>query len=86
MSGYALFLLGIFIFYDMISRGFYHKMKSSIYGFLVMLIIQIILGITTVIMCKGEVPVLWGVLHQFGALLLITFTYNLRYKIKAISN
>lgn len=86
MLAYSLFLLGAYIFYDTVKRGVYHKLKGSVLLFGFMLIIQMILGITTVLMCKGEVPVLWGVLHQLGALMLLSATYHLRYQIKTTSN
>ncbi len=43
--------------------------------FITMLVIQVVLGILTVINCIGEIPILWGVLHQFGALMLLTIVY-----------
>lgn len=86
MTAYALFLLGIYVFYDLIKKGYYHYMKTEVAMFTTMLIIQILLGIITVILCKGEVPILWGVLHQLGALLLLTATMRLRYKIKITTN
>ncbi|MEO7177007.1 MAG: COX15/CtaA family protein [Saprospiraceae bacterium] len=42
---------------------------SSKYMFILMLI-QVVLGIITVLNCTGHIPVLWGVLHQAGAILL----------------
>lgn len=33
--------------------------------------IQFLLGIMTVISSKGEIPVFWGVIHQFGAVILV---------------
>ncbi len=49
-----------------------------------MLIIQFLLGVFTVIACKGKIPVALGVLHQAGALLLLStvlyVTYHLRKK------
>jgi cytochrome c oxidase assembly protein subunit 15 len=36
--------------------------------------LQILLGIFTVINSKGSIPVAWGVMHQAGALGLITVT------------
>ena len=39
-----------------------------------MLIIQVLLGIFTVINCRGSIPVGLGVAHQSGALLLLGIT------------
>lgn len=45
-----------------------------------MLIIQVSLGIFTLINCKGEIPVTLGVLHQAGALLLLTIALLVNYQ------
>ena len=46
--------------------------------FLVLLLIQICLGLITITHCIGSVPVFWGVIHQFFALILLgTGLYNI---------
>lgn len=54
--------------------------RTSIYLLVSMLIIQILLGISTLINSVGNVPVDWGVLHQAGALLLLTIVLFVRYQ------
>ena len=53
-----------------------------------MIIIQVLLGILTLIYSQGKVPILLGVLHQFGAFLLLIFSIEAHYFIKyrAIDN
>jgi cytochrome c oxidase assembly protein subunit 15 len=46
-----------------------YRYSSLVFGILILL--QVILGIITVIMSQGKIPVLWGVLHQAGALCLV---------------
>ncbi len=38
---------------------------------LALMLVQVFLGIITVVLSKGTIPVSWGVLHQAGALLLL---------------
>ncbi|MEM7106255.1 MAG: COX15/CtaA family protein [Bacteroidota bacterium] len=46
-----------------------------------MLVMQILLGILTVISCKGSIPVTLGVFHQIGALLLLTSALFVYYPV-----
>ena len=48
-----------------------------------MLIIQVILGIITVISCQGRIPVGLGVMHQAGALLLLASSLYVFYIIRS---
>lgn len=57
--------------------------RRSIYLLVSMLIIQILLGIFTLINCVGKVPVGLGVMHQAGALLLLTIVLFVRYQVKS---
>lgn len=45
-----------------------------------MLIIQVLLGIFTLINCKGDIPVGLGVLHQAGALVLLLIALLVNYQ------
>lgn len=81
-TAYVLFLLGLALFYRFSFRSKSIGLNKASRWFLAVLITQVILGIITVIMCKGTIPVLWGVLHQAGALILLTVTLVLRFEIK----
>ncbi len=43
--------------------------------------LQLFLGIHTLINCQGQIPVLLGVLHQGGAVLLLTAALNINYQL-----
>lgn len=76
---YLLFLVGGWIVYKMIVWSDQKKirdMRMPAYVLAAVIVIQIFLGIITVISSTGKVPVLLGVLHQAGALILyITALY-----------
>lgn len=44
-------------------------------------LLQVTIGVLTVINCVGQIPVFWGVLHQAGAMLLIANLSFLVYKV-----
>ncbi len=78
---YILFIIGLYIIYKLYKDSEYLNQRKPIIVFGIVLITQVLLGIITVLMCKGEVPVLWGVLHQAGAISLLTASMWLRFKI-----
>ena len=49
---------------------------------IVLLVVQFLLGVLTIINCKGAVPLGYGVLHQAGALILFGQSLYLLYKTK----
>jgi cytochrome c oxidase assembly protein subunit 15 len=55
----------------------------SLYLLVSMLIIQVLLGIFTVINAVGIVPVGLGVMHQAGALLLLSIVLFIRYQMSS---
>jgi cytochrome c oxidase assembly protein subunit 15 len=75
---YLLIVLYLFI---------YLKDKSNPYlrkGF-ILLFLQIVLGIVTVIKCIGEIPVLWGGLHQLVGILFfgyLVYIYLVKIRIE----
>jgi cytochrome c oxidase assembly protein subunit 15 len=78
MTAYIVFITGIYIVFKEFKRV-NSILKSNLIVFAILLVSQVILGIITVLMCKGEVPILWGTLHQAFALLLLTAFLNLYY-------
>ncbi len=82
LTAYTLILLASALFYRLVLRGSNLRISRAAKAFYVMLIIQALLGIITVVMCKGQIPLLWGVLHQAGAVILLTVTMVLRFEIK----
>lgn len=52
-----------------------------------MLVIQFLLGVFTVINCVGKVPIMYGVLHQAGALVLLAILLFLNYQfVRKVTN
>lgn len=71
-TAYALVIIGLWYFFKArksIGGALFNKALNL---WITMLIIQVILGIVTVINCRGSIPVDWGVYHQAGALFLLS--------------
>jgi cytochrome c oxidase assembly protein subunit 15 len=72
-TAYILFLSGLVLGYKMIVNCDQSKyVRLAGYSLFIVLTTQVLLGIITVKSSVGKVPVLWGVLHQAGALALLT--------------
>ncbi|MBL0309081.1 MAG: COX15/CtaA family protein [Bacteroidetes bacterium] len=73
-TAYALvILIGLFYFKTRnISTDRIFKIGLNSFPFLVLL--QVTIGIFTVLNCVGGIPVFWGVMHQAGAMFLIAVT------------
>lgn len=71
-TAYLLIIIGLWYFFKGIKAEITPRLRRGLYMWITMLVIQIMLGIITVINCRGSIPVDWGVLHQGGALLLLT--------------
>ncbi|MBK9396997.1 MAG: COX15/CtaA family protein [Saprospiraceae bacterium] len=54
--------------------------NSTLNIFIFSLLLQVTLGILTVINCKGSLPVDLGVMHQMGAICLISATLYLYFR------
>ena len=76
---YIVFFLGLYISFYLIKVSRNREVSSASWLLIMMLIIQVVLGIWTVISCQGSIPVLQGVLHQMGALFLLTSSLYLFY-------
>ena len=68
LVAYLLTIL-IFIYYFSIKKLSVAGIKHTLP---VVVLVQIIIGIITVINCKGSIPVFWGVLHQGTAIILLS--------------
>ncbi len=68
------------IFYFKCKRLFHFQKVRLTNNLLVsMLVIQFILGVLTIINCFGKIPIVYGVLHQAGALLLLIISLSCAY-------
>ncbi len=87
-TAYTLLCISIWITYR-----FYRKynnviLRRSVLFLLLVVFTQSILGIITVLSSVGTIPILWGVLHQAGALLLLCVMVFLFFilRIKKVKN
>ncbi|MDB9915185.1 COX15/CtaA family protein, partial [Saprospiraceae bacterium] len=64
--------LGLYISIRLIRESKNTIIERASWLLVIMLITQVLLGIWTVISCYGNIPILQGVLHQAGALFLLT--------------
>jgi cytochrome c oxidase assembly protein subunit 15 len=74
-TGYLLFFVGSYFAYKLYKIGRFNGekwLKVAGISVFIVLCMQVTLGIITVLMSIGKIPVLWGVLHQGGALLLLS--------------
>lgn len=85
---YLIFFYVIFIFLktkNVFAQFQFHRTRWLL---LCMVFIQVILGIFTLINSQGNIPIILGVLHQFGAFLLLIFSveghYFIKYRAKEI--
>lgn len=63
----------------------YQHIKFGSQWMLLFLLVQVLLGILTIVNSVGKIPLLYGVLHQAGALVLLAFvlfsTYHVNKKV-----
>ena len=69
-TAYALIIIVLYIFFKQIKIDTLPEFKRGWYLVIGLLFTQVLLGIFTLINCKGQVPVTLGVLHQGCAVLL----------------
>lgn len=78
-TAYLLITIGLWYFFKGIKTDISTLFRRGLNMWITMLVIQIVLGIVTVINCRGSIPVNWGVLHQAGALLLLSAMLFVNY-------
>jgi len=80
---YILFGMGLWFSYLLFKQKPISNIKKGNGLFVVILISQVLIGIFTVINCKGNIPVGLGVLHQTFALILLSCGLYMNYVLKA---
>jgi cytochrome c oxidase assembly protein subunit 15 len=83
MTAYVLTAIVLWFFFKMIKAPISSVLKNGLYVLVSVLVIQVILGIATLVNCVGTIPVGLGVLHQAGALLLLTAMLFVDYQLFA---
>ncbi len=80
--GTAWILTGLIIFFFLKMKKYTISSRLKLGGNLLvfMLVVQFLLGVFTVINSIGRIPLLWGVVHQAGALLLLAVVLFVNYQ------
>jgi cytochrome c oxidase assembly protein subunit 15 len=81
-TAYLLVIITLWHFYKGIKAIITIPYKKGLYLLVTLLITQVLIGILTVINCQGSTPLALGVIHQFGALLLLSVVLFLNYQFK----
>lgn len=82
MLAYFLFIFGVFLFYRLYKESNSTLFKKWLILFLSFLMLQVLIGILTVISSKGVVPLFYGVMHQAFGILLFSISLVVAYFIK----
>lgn len=82
MVAYLLTVIGLWFFFKARKSVSDPIFRLGLTLWITMLVIQVGLGIITVINSRGTIPVDWGVFHQAGALLLLTATLFLCFRMR----
>lgn len=79
-TAYLLTVIVLWFSWKTFRRPMSSQNSRLIWLLLAVLSVQVLLGIITLINCIGAIPVDWGVLHQAGAVLLISVILLVVYK------
>jgi cytochrome c oxidase assembly protein subunit 15 len=79
---YFVFFYVIFLFFKTKNVQAQYQFHRSRWLLLGMVVLQVFLGIFTLIASQGKVPIILGVCHQLGAFLLLIFSIEAHYFIK----
>ncbi|NNF33596.1 MAG: COX15/CtaA family protein [Saprospiraceae bacterium] len=80
---YLLFFTGIYMVYKIIKSRPKPVVNKGAFVLVTLLIIQVLLGILTVINCQGSIPLFYGVMHQAVALCLLTASLYMNYRFQS---
>ena len=80
--GYLIFFYVIFIFFFTKNISAQFQFHRTRWFLLIMIMLQVVLGVLTLLFSHGKVPVILGVCHQLGAFLLLIFSVEGHYFIK----
>jgi len=82
-TAYLLVIAVIYFYFQLRKLSTDRVFNIGVTLFPLAVLLQATLGIITVLHCVGHVPVLWGVLHQAGAMLLLANTTFIFYHLSA---
>jgi len=78
---YLLVIIGLYFSYRLFKTKHSQYIQKGSIMFVIVLIAQILLGIFTLIGCKGSIPVALGVFHQMGGILLLSTILFIDYQV-----
>jgi cytochrome c oxidase assembly protein subunit 15 len=79
-TAYLLTIMVLYFAWQMWKLSLTLVLRRGIVALVMILVVQVLLGIFTLINCKGIVPVNLGVLHQAGAVLLFGVLLFVNYQ------
>lgn len=84
LVAYALAIISLWFFFKALPKAETPALRIGLWWMLAALAAQILLGILTVIHCKGSIPVGLGVLHQAGGVVLLTSLIFVYYQVRQV--
>ena len=82
-TAYLLIIVVIYFFFQLRGLSKDKVFNTGVKLFPCVVLLQATIGIITVLHCVGKVPVFWGVMHQAGAMILLTNTTFIYYHLSA---
>ncbi|MCW3124996.1 MAG: hypothetical protein JWO03_654 [Bacteroidetes bacterium] len=82
-TAYLLIIFIVYFFFQLRKLSPDKVFNTGVKLFPFAVLLQAAIGIITVLHCVGKVPVLWGVLHQAGAMILLANTTFIYYHLSA---
>ena len=68
---YIIAVMGVFILIRRLKAVDFQRVKRQYVIFFIILLVQVVIGILTLLESVGQIPVFWGVMHQGTAVLLL---------------
>lgn len=81
---YILTIMALCFFFKALPLAKQPALRTGLWVMLIILAGQVLLGILTVINCIGTIPVGLGVLHQGGAVLLLTVLFYVYFQVRPV--
>jgi cytochrome c oxidase assembly protein subunit 15 len=85
-TAYLLTIIILTYFFKAVRLDISRQFRLGLYLLVSMLVIQILLGIFTLINSVGVIPVGLGVMHQGGALILLSIALFLLFQVRSVKN
>lgn len=80
-TAYLLTIMILYFFWRLINLNISSQLRQGLIFMLGALFLQVTLGVLTLVNCIGHIPVTLGVLHQAGAVLLLSAVLHVTYQL-----